>query len=282
MEYIRSLLSMAEQNFTAESVFRFLRTNLSGFTMEETDALENYVIGLGIKGYKGWQERWIRRLKDTTEEDLEVFNHCRVRLVEKVDGLLYVLSSERKRYGNITKWAPFMNFPGAGRTSEKNLKVQEEAFQERGEQALAREYAQIYRIVIELFDKFVELLGEEPVSLKEYEKLLDAGLEEAKVGVIPPSPDQVVAGDMERTRLKDIKALFFVGANDVYLPGNLLRTGLLSERDRDRFSREKLSLSPGGKEKAYEQKFYLYMNLTKPSKRLEIFYSRVSSDGKNA
>lgn len=277
VEYIRSLLSMAEQNFTAESVFRFLRTNLSGFTMEETDALENYVIGLGIKGYKRWQERWIRRLKDTTEEDLEVFNHCRVRLVEKVDGLLYVLKQRKKTVRDITM--ALYEFL-VQEELQKKLKVQEEVFQERGEQALAREYAQIYRIVIELFDKFVELLGEEPVSLKEYEKLLDAGLEEAKVGVIPPSPDQVVAGDMERTRLKDIKALFFVGANDVYLPGNLLRTGLLSERDRDRFSREKLSLSPGGKEKAYEQKFYLYMNLTKPSKRLEIFYSRVSSDGK--
>lgn len=278
VEYIRSLLSMAEQNFTAESVFRFLRTNLSGFTMEETDALENYVIGLGIKGYKRWQERWIRRLKDTTEEDLEVFNHCRVRLVEKVDGLLYVLKQRKKTVRDITM--ALYEFL-VQEELQKKLKVQEEVFQERGEQALAREYAQIYRIVVELFDKFVELLGEEPVSLKEYEKLLDAGLEEAKVGVIPPSPDQVVAGDMERTRLKDIKALFFVGANDVYLPGNLLRTGLLSERDRDRFSREKLSLSPGGKEKAYEQKFYLYMNLTKPSKRLEIFYSRVSSDGKS-
>ena len=278
VEYIRSLLSMAEQNFTAESVFRFLRTNLSGFTMEETDALENYVIGLGIKGYKRWQERWIRRLKDTAEEDLEVFNHCRVRLVEKVDGLLYVLKQRKKTVRDITM--ALYEFL-VQEELQKKLKVQEEVFQERGEQALAREYAQIYRIVIELFDKFVELLGEEPVSLKEYEKLLDAGLEEAKVGVIPPSPDQVVAGDMERTRLKDIKALFFVGANDVYLPGNLLRTGLLSERDRDCFSREKLSLSPGGKEKAYEQKFYLYMNLTKPSKRLEIFYSRVSSDGKS-
>ncbi|WP_455054890.1 helicase-exonuclease AddAB subunit AddB [Merdimonas faecis] len=278
VEYIRSLLNMAEQNFTAESVFRFLRTNLSGFTMEETDALENYVIGLGIKGYKRWQERWIRRLKDTAEEDLEVFNHCRVRLVEKVDGLLYVLKQRKKTVRDITM--ALYEFL-VQEELQKKLKVQEEVFQEKGEQALAREYAQIYRIVIELFDKFVELLGEEPVSLKEYEKLLDAGLEEAKVGVIPPSPDQVVAGDMERTRLKDIKALFFVGANDVYLPGNLLRTGLLSERDRDRFSREKLSLSPGGKEKAYEQKFYLYMNLTKPSKRLEIFYSRVSSDGKS-
>ena len=181
VEYIRSLLSMAEQNFTAESVFRFLRTNLSGFTMEETDALENYVIGLGIKGYKRWQERWIRRLKDTTEEDLEVFNHCRVRLVEKVDGLLYVLKQRKKTVRDITM--ALYEFL-VQEELQKKLKVQEEVFQERGEQALAREYAQIYRIVIELFDKFVELLGEEPVSLKEYEKLLDAGLEEAKVGVL--------------------------------------------------------------------------------------------------
>lgn len=278
VEYIRSLLNMAEQNFTIESVFRFLRTNLSGFTATETDALENYVIGLGIKGYKHWQERWIRRLKTTTEEDLEQFNHCRVRMVEKVDGLIYVLKQRKKTVRDITTAVyEFM----VKENLQVRLKVQEEEFQERGEQALAREYAQVYRIVIELFDKFVELLGDEPVSLKEYGKLLDAGLEEARVGVIPPSPDQVVAGDMERTRLKDIKALFFVGANDIYLPGNLLRTGLLSERDRDRFAKEKLSLSPGGKEKAYVQKFYLYMNLTKPSERLEIFYSRVSSEGKS-
>ena len=60
----------------------------------------------------------------------------------------------------------------------------EAMFQEEGELALAKEYAQIYRIVLDLFDKFVELLGDEFISLKEYCDLLDAGLEEAKVGVI--------------------------------------------------------------------------------------------------
>ena len=84
---------------------------------------------------------------------------------------------------------------------------------------------------------------------------------------------------MERTRLKDMKALFFIGANDVHLPGPLMRTGLLSERDREVFVRERLALAPGGKEQAYIQKFYLYMNLTKPSERLEIYYSKVSQDG---
>ena len=56
---------------------------------------------------------------------------------------------------------------------------------------------------------------------------------------------------------------------------------LLTERDRDKFATGKIHLSPGGKEKAYEQKFYLYMNLTKPSETLDIYYSKVSADGKS-
>ena len=70
VEYLRSLLNMAEKNFSYESVFRFLRTNLAGFSYEEVDELENYVIGLGIRGYKGWQNRWIRRMKGMEEEEL--------------------------------------------------------------------------------------------------------------------------------------------------------------------------------------------------------------------
>ena len=103
------------------------------------------------------------------------------------------------------------------------LQRQSEAFQEAGELALAKEYSQVYRILIELFDKFVELLGDEKVTMNEYLKLLDAGLEEARVGVIPPGIDQVVVGDMQRTRLKDIKALIFVGANDTFLPGDVYK-----------------------------------------------------------
>lgn len=278
VEYIRSVLHMAEQSFSYESVFRFLRTNLAGFTYEEIDELENYVIGLGIKGYKHWQEKWTRKLRGMAQEDLDKMNHYRRQLVEKVDGLIYVLRQRRKTVADITRAIyEFM--------VQENLQVrlaeQEELFKAKGELALAREYAQIYRIVIELFDKFVELLGDEQVSLSEYCKLLDAGLEEARVGVIPPEVDQVVIGDMQRTRLKDIKALLFAGANDVYLPGALLRNGLLSELDREKFAREKLTLSAGGKEKAYVQKFYLYLNLTKPSEKLDIYYSKVSADGKS-
>lgn len=278
VEYVRSLLNMAEQGFTYESVFRFLRTGLSGIDYEDTCVLENYVIGLGIKGYKKWQCRWERLLKGMDAEDLKRLNRLRTQFVERVDGFVFVLKQRQKTVRDITEALyEFM----VQEELQLKLKRQEEMFLVEGELALAKEYAQVYRILMELLDKFVELLGDEAVSLKEYGKLLDAGLSEARVGVIPPSVDQLVAGDVQRTRLKDIKALIFIGANDAYLPGALLRTGLLSERDRERFQKEKISLAPGGKEQAYIQKFYLYMNLTKPSERLSVYFSKVSPDGKS-
>lgn len=277
VEYLRSLLSMAEQNFTYESVFRYLRTGLCGFTDDETDRLENYCLALGIRGYKKWQQAWVRRTAETGAEELSGLNHLRVRFVEQIQDLVFVLKQRTKTVRDVT--LAVYEFI-AGRKMQEKLVEMEQRFQAAGELALAKEYAQVYRIVMELFDKFVELLGDERISLKEYCDLLDAGLEEAKVGVIPPSLDQVVIGDVERTRIKNIRALFFVGANDTLLPGKAGARGLLSERDREKFLKEDIALSPGPKEEAYIQKFYLYMNLTKPSEHLFLSWSKVSGDGK--
>lgn len=277
VEYLRSLLAMAEQNFTYESVFRHLRTGLCGFTQEQIDRMENYCLALGIRGYKKWQQAWVRRSSGMSGDQLQELNHLRVRFVEKTGSLMYVLKQRRKTVRDVTL-AVYEYI--VGEKLQEQLASMEEVFQENGELALAKEYAQVYRIAMDLFDKFVELLGDEVVSLKEYCDLLDAGLEEAKVGVIPPSLDQVVIGDVERTRVQHVKALFFVGANDVLMPGGAGGRGLLSERDREQLAREEIVLSPGPKEKIYIQKFYLYMNLTKPSQRLYLSWSKVSSGGK--
>ena len=145
---------------------------------------------------------------------------------------------------------------------------------------MQKEYEQIYRIVMELFDKFSELLGDEPITLKEYCELLDAGFEEAKVGVIPPSIDQVVIGDVERTRMKDIRALFFVGANDVLLPGNAGTGGILSERDREKIQRERyLVVARTEGKNLYTEILFIY-GADKPTELLSLSWSKVSGEGK--
>ena len=276
VEFLRSMLAMAEQNFTYESVFRFLRTDLTGFTRDEVDLLENYCVALGIRGYKKWQENWIRRTKGMEECDLEFLNDIRKRFITNIESVMTVLKNRSKTVEDVTK--ALHDYLYENKIQQK-VHEYEVRFGEEGEPALEKEYAQVYRIIMDLFDQFVELLGDEKISLKEYCELLDSGLAEAKVGIIPPSLDQVVIGDIERTRIKDVKVLFFVGMNDAYIPGKSDKGGMLSEYDREKIEAAGITLAPGAKEKSFIQKFYLYMILTKPSKQVILTYSKASSDG---
>lgn len=277
VEYIRSLLAMAEQNFTYESVFRYLRTGLAGLTQNEVDILENYVLALGIRGYKKWQEKWIRRTKGMEEDELFEVNRIREQFVESIYEVMTVLKSRSKTVLDVTE---ALHSFFLRQELQQRVKAYQVKFEKEGELALEKEYAQVYRIVIELLDQFVELLGDERISMKEYCELLDAGLEEAKVGIIPPSMDQIVIGDVERSRIKDVKVVFLIGANDIYIPGASGKNGLLSEYDRQHITESGTTLAPNAKEKTYIQKFYLYLVLTKPSDQVYLSYSKTSADGK--
>ena len=63
VEFIRGALEMTAQNFSYESVFRYLRCGMSDITKEETDWLDNYAVALGIHGFKKWEEPWVRILQ---------------------------------------------------------------------------------------------------------------------------------------------------------------------------------------------------------------------------
>ena len=277
VEYLRSLLVMAEQDFSYDSVFRYLRTDFGELSQDEVDVLENYVLAFGIRGYKRWQEQWVRRAKGMSLEELQGINEIREKFVASVSGVMPSLKSRSKTVREVTE---ALHSFFLEKELQKKVKEYQMQFEKAGELSLAKEYAQVYRIVIELFEQFVELLGDEKLSLKEYCELLDAGLEEAKVGIIPPSLDQVVIGDVERSRIKDVKVVFLLGASDKYIPGTSGKKGILSEYDRQLFVNDGMTLAPNEKEKTYIQKFYLYLMLTKPERQLYLTLSTSGNDGK--
>lgn len=78
----------------------------------------------------------------------------------------------------------------------------------RGDENLAKEYGQVYERVEELLLRLEGLLGEEKADRKNYIQILEAGFEEIRVGVIPATADQVMIGDLTRSRLESVKVLF--------------------------------------------------------------------------
>ncbi|MDE6421765.1 MAG: PD-(D/E)XK nuclease family protein, partial [Lachnospiraceae bacterium] len=164
---------------------------------------------------------------------------------------------------------------------EEKLAVYEQRFNEEGRPEKAKEYAQIYRLVMELLEQMDGLLGDEKIGAQEFYEILDAGLSEIQVGAIPQNVDRGVCGDMERTRFQEMKALFFIGVNDGIIPKTGAGGGLISDMDREFLSAADWELSPTPRQKMYIQRLYLYMNLTKPTSYLCLTYAAMGSDGKS-
>ena len=71
---------------------------------------------------------------------------------------------------------------------------------------------------MELLDKIVEILGEQEVNILEYSKILNSGIKSCKTGHLPQTQDEVIIGDLKRTRLSGIKILFILTVNDGIIP----------------------------------------------------------------
>lgn len=276
MEFVRGALLMIEKDFSAETVFRYLRTGMAGLTPEETDRLENYVLAAGIRGYKRWNENWDYCPKSVTPEDLELCNGYRQKLMES----LGEFAEKMKQKQAVLGWyADGLYELLVKEQVQQQLKDREIQLNENGAREEAGEYAQIYGILIGLLDEMVELMGEEEVTLKEFMEILDAGFSEAKVGIIPPGIDQVQVGDIERSRLNHVKVLFFLGLNDGWVPAKAENGGIVSDMERELLRENGVELAPSARENSYIQRFYLYQNLTKPSERLYLSWCSAGGDG---
>lgn len=275
--YLRSALQILLQDFSFDAVFHYLRTGLADFEREEVDRLENYVRRFGIRGRRRWSEAFTYREESPEGEEvslaeLTACNDMRVRLLTQLAPFLRPLKTADDMVRALYEFLVLNEI-------QSKLSVYENRFREKGDLSRAKEYGQIYPLVIDLLDQMEGLLAEEEMTLKEFADILDSGLMEITVGTIPQNVDRIQVGDIERTRLKQVKVLFFLGVND----GNIPKSsggGIISDIDREFLRESEIELAPSPREQMYIQRLYLYLNMTKPSEALYLSYARVGEDGR--
>lgn len=276
VEYMKSALQLFLKDFSYDSVFHYLRCGMAGIPREQVDALENYVLQLGIRGWRKWNRLFTAKTPQMGEEEsyLEQLNETRSRFVAQVEGL------NRGKKALAKDFVEYLYEFLVDNQVQQQLERFSKQFENAGDLSRAREYAQIYRLVVDLLNQIYQLLGEEEISLQEFSDILEAGLGEIEVGTIPQNVDRVVVGDMERTRLKQVKVLFFLGVNDGNIPKNASKGGIISDMDREFLQASALELAPTPRQQMFIQRLYLYLNMTKPSYRLYLSYAKVGSNGK--
>lgn len=272
-EYIMAFANMAEKGMDYESTFRFLRCGLSPLTLRETDLLENYVLAQGRRGLSAYRQPWEY---EAAGLDLVEINACRQKLIDSVGDAMLALKGGKKTVRAFTEILYALVVKNG---IYEQLQEKSTAFEEADQPILAREYRSIYRLMMNLWDELVELLGDETVSFQEYSELLRAGISEGLVGFIPPTSHQVVVGDVRRSRLKNIRVLFFLGVNDDSIPKGKGAPGILSESERRKIQEEGACLAPDAERESYTEQFYLYLTLTKASEQVILTYAAMGTDG---
>lgn len=291
-EHILCGLDVIVNDFSYASVMHFLRSGLVNISNEEIDSLDNYLLARGIKGASKWKKDFkypASYMKEyvegklvktsETEKELADVNVIREKVVEALKALVDIKPD--KKYGALILCRKIYEFIEDSNVYER-LCGYAELFEKLHDNARENEYNQVYQKVLEVFDQIAALLGDDELSIDEFIKILVAGIGEIKIGVLPPGMDYVPVGDIERSRLGNIKKLYFIGVNDGVIPKSESKGGLISDLDRDYFERKDINqeLAPSPRQKMNYQKLYLYMNMTKPTEKLCISYSKKDATGK--
>jgi len=285
-ELLEQLLDVLEENMSYGSVMALLRNPLYPIEQEKVDILDNYLVASGIEGKKRWNELWQWPYGNASSERLNEINAIRTEICERLMGLQEIWQgsrteeSGRARVLNVQDGVEalvhFLQEIGA----EQQLEAWMEQFGEQEDYIRQSEYRQAFQKVLDLFDQIVELMGEDELKPQLLIDTLHSGFEGLKVGFIPVTFDRVVVGDIARTRISRIKALFLIGANDKVLPKENPQGGILNDYDRETLKEAGMALLPTAKEEAFFQQEYLYLMVTKPSEKLIVSYSESSREGK--
>ncbi|WP_134684268.1 helicase-exonuclease AddAB subunit AddB [Brevibacillus migulae] len=283
IELIRSALEVVTGKWRYESVVRCLKTDLimpEQLSLYEVrsqiDLLENYVLAYGIFG-SHWadKEPWGFHGQ---KQGYEQIDEIRRRFAQP----LLALDAELQRAKEMDVRAittALYQFLLTVQVPDQLEKWQDQA-EEAGELDAAQEHGQVWNGVMQLFDQMVEAMGDERLDLETYVRILDSGLESITLGLVPPALDQVLVGQMERSRQPDVKALFILGVNEGMIPMRHVEDGILDEAERERLTAAGYELAPSAKQLLMAEQFLLYQAITRPSERLWLSASLADSEGK--
>ena len=243
IKYILGLLEVISKNFSYDSVISYIKTGFCGIEEDEIFKSENYCTKWGIK-YSKWKN------------DLN-----NKKTYEAISRLIYEFIVSQNIENKVIE------------------KIQK--LEDKGLIDLANEYKKSYEIVISLLDDIVETFGDTETTIEKYINSFKVGLKNSSLGKIPGTQDQVIVGDVERSRSHKVKVIFIIGINDGVFPSNNKDEGFFNDSDREILKLNGIELAKGTIENLYEENFNIYKAFTTAEEQLYLSYASTDSEGKS-
>ena len=268
---IAAALDAAVFGWEYKSVFRYLKTGLTGVPAESCSEFENYVLKWNIRG-KAWETNWKYPPSGyggaADENVLSRINVLRRLIVEPISRLkrgVRGVGSVGTKLKALNAFLQEIELPQ--RISEKA-----EVLVGRGETRLAEEYSQIWDVIKNAMEQMFEMQSGMQTDAVEFRKLYNLVISQYDIGVIPTSLDKTALGGMAMSRRRDLKCLIVLGAVDGKLPMLSNSCGALSDSEREVLAALGMDMPAGIEDRLSREMNMIYSTLTLPSQKLVITY----------
>lgn len=275
VRFILALLEIFAKNWSYEAVIGYSKTGFLDLEARDIALLENYCIKYGIKGSKWYKAEW--NFYDETEEEKASILYSKEKVVKPLMEFKAKLQGLKTVKEITTALYKFL------KENNINEKLQEkiQILNQQGELEKAKEYEISFQTIMNLFDEIVLILGEQNITFDKYAKVFKMGLGQSDLGTIPATLDQVIVGDVDRSRSHKVKVAFLIGLNDGKFPSIHKEEGFLDDSDREVLKENGIELAKGTQEALYDDNFNIYKAFTTAEERLYLSYVSSDNEGKS-
>lgn len=271
IKYIISLLDIFTNNWSYDAVFNYLKIGLLKFDYYEICLLENYCKKWGIRGAK-----WYNR-----EFNYEPLNEIQEKLENLRKEIVTSLLEFKNNFSQNKTVLEFTKNIYKFLLKNEIMQNLDEKIKKCNDVEISNEYNTSYKILITILEEMVDLFGTEKITFEKYRDLLMVGINSCQLGKIPATQDQVILGDIDRTRSHQIKILFVLGMNDGIFPNTNKQEGYLNDQDRILLQNKGIELAKTSLDNIYESQFNIYRTLTLPEEKLYLSYCSSNKEGKS-
>lgn len=291
VRFVRALLSVATRGWLHASTMELCKSGLAGMDFDDADTLENYVLEHRIRGRRAWTqaEPWAYRdlagdvndeedeesAPPPIDEDARRVDALRRRLAEVIEPLSVELRGPSQPAGAwiAALWGAMEGFDVPRRLSDL---IGEANKAENLEEA--EEHKQAWDELISLFDQVSDLLGAESLAPADFVTTIEYGLDLLNLAIVPPTRDQVLIGEVDRTRTIDTRAVVVIGLNEGEFPRSQNQPSALSDEERRLLRDRQVDVEADGRRLQLEERFLGYIAFTRAAERLTLIRSGSAGD----
>jgi ATP-dependent helicase/nuclease subunit B len=276
-ELTRSALRLAAFNWPHEDWFAALKTGLAQASESEIDRLENQALA------RGWKNSdWLQRIEIADDPALaESIERLRRELVPPFQIFIQAIAKAKNKPTGRELADSFLNL---WRALDVENTLEDWASSDITEHSTRNMQSAIHATVWDQMNSWLDNLAlafpDERLALRDWLPILEAGLANLSVGVIPPALDQVLVGAIDRSRNPDIKLAIVLGLNEGVFPAPPQSAPLLTDSDREELEHRGIELGNSPRRHIARERFFGYIAMTRARQRLVLSYSTTDSDGR--